>query len=226
MWEFFERRNLMWIKTWNLNAFLCISCIVQSNLRYYNDAISGIYWWISAARGEWRGSVWRHSRSLGSMVWSTAAESMQFFPFFRTQIGHIHSIECENTGTCLEKIKDCSKRVRKLENKTLRWDISSGEKSTTMAAWQVFESCFPQALSVFDYRGSNCREKFAWFQIHTTILEKIDFPLTKNEKKPVVYSFKPTHVSFLVSSLRKWDKRVENRWWRHWSIGGSTVYAK
>ena len=62
-------------------------------------------------------------------------------------------------------------------------------------------------------------------QIHTKIVEKFDFPWTKNANKTAGFSFGPTRVSFLVPSLRKWDKRIENHWWRRWNIGDSTVMS-
>ena len=157
------------------------------------------------------------------MVESEAVESVQFFWLFQTQIGQIHPIESEKHRDLSGEDWKLLRKGQRLKNKILRWDVSSGQKSTTMAAWQVSEPCFPQALPVFDYRGSNCRRKPYWIQIHTKIIEKFDFPWTKNANKTAELTFGPTHVSLVVLLLRKWDKQIENHWWRHWHIEGSTV---
>ena len=45
----------------------------------------------------------------------------------------------------------------------------------------------------------------------------------KNENTIIWSSFGPSHVCYIVFSLRWCDKRMANHWWRHWNIGSLTT---
>ena len=63
-----------------------------------------------------------------------------------------------------------------------------------------------------------------WYSNHI----QTDVPLIKNGNQTASSSFELSQVFFLVLSLRKWGKRIENHWWRHSKLGGLTLshYSK
>ena len=147
----------------------------QSNLQYFNDVIGGFLLWNKRCTRwmAWFGLV---AFPIHSYAWWRAKQWSLcnfFFDFFKTQIGQIHRIECERHRDLSGRNQKSLRKGQKRKNRTLRWDISSGQKTITMAAWQVFEPCFPQTPSSLDHCGSNCRGKTCWMQIHTTIVQKL-----------------------------------------------------
>ena len=109
-----------------------------------------------------------------------------------------------------------SEKQPETENRGLSLINFSGQK-TTMAAWQVSDSCITQDVPFLEYRLWLSR-KSCWIWNDTNI----DFPSMKSQNETGQTNFEPSQLCFLVPSLRKWVKRIESHR-HHELIEGLTV---
>ena len=101
------------------------------------------------------------------IVYSRLLESMQFLTFSMLRLN-----ECIQSW--LEKDRKLSRdncgilrQSQKQENGALLSIVFSGQKTTTMATWQVSEPCFPQNLCTLNcrlsnYQGTHTASKIVW----------------------------------------------------------------
>ena len=88
-----------------------------------------------------------------------------------------------------------------------------------MTAWQVFEPRFPQALSILDHRGSNCRQQLAQFKFILQLLKNLTFRWRKRQTRlPDSVLDRPTSVSSCRHSVMRQTNRkslmTSLKWWR------------